>query len=85
MYLLLALFQGDSGGPLHTADAKNITEVIGKKDSATQYIHKININTVLHKVFLNINLELKSIQNKHAFDLIEENCIPQLFFCVTVT
>lgn len=42
MYLLLALFQGDSGGPLHTADAKNVTEVIGKKGCATQYIYKIN-------------------------------------------
>lgn len=42
MYLLLALFQGDSGGPLHTADAKNVTEVIGKKGCGTQYIHKIN-------------------------------------------
>lgn len=42
MYLLLALFQGDSGGPLHTTDAKNVTEVIGKKGCATQYIYKIN-------------------------------------------
>lgn len=37
MYLLLALFQGDSGGPLHTADAKNVTEVIGKKGYGTQW------------------------------------------------
>lgn len=42
MFLLLALLQGDSGGPLHTADAKNVTEVIGKKSCATQYTYKIN-------------------------------------------